>query len=69
MSLKQVREVAAGVLLFLEENTSSSQAAAREIRAELSRVPVTARHIQQSYSGAHADQFSEFFWRISSMVI
>ena len=36
MSLKEVREAAAGVLLFLEENRSSSQADAREICAELS---------------------------------
>ena len=49
MSLKEVREAAAGVLLFfLEENRSSSQAAAREICAELSRMTVTARHVQPS---------------------
>ena len=45
MSLKEVREAAAGVLLFLEENKSSSQAAARGICAELSRMTVTARHV------------------------
>ena len=32
-------------LLFLEENGSSSQAASREICAELSRMTVTARHV------------------------
>jgi hypothetical protein len=48
MSLKEVREAAAAVLLFLEENRSSSQAAAREICAELSRMTVTARHVQPS---------------------
>ena len=47
-SLKEVREAAAGVLLFLEENRSSSQADAREICAELSRITVTARHVQPS---------------------
>ena len=46
MSLKEVRDAAAAVLLFLEENRSSSQAAAREICAELSRMTVTARHVQ-----------------------
>ena len=48
MSLKEVREAAAGVLLFLEENSSSSQAASREICAELSRMTVTAGHVQPS---------------------
>ena len=48
MSLKEVREAAAGVLLFLEENKSNSQAAARGICAELSRMTVTARHVQPS---------------------
>ncbi len=49
MSLKEVRDAAAAVLLFLEENRSSSQAAAaREICAELSRMTVTARHVQPS---------------------
>jgi hypothetical protein len=47
-SLKEVRDAAAAVLLFLEENRSSSQAAAREICAELSRMTVTARHVQPS---------------------
>ena len=48
MSLKEVRDAAAAVLLFLEENRSSSQAAAREICDELSRMTLTARHVQPS---------------------
>jgi hypothetical protein len=48
LNLKEVRDAAAAVLLFLEENRSSSQAAAREICAELSRMTVTTRHVQPS---------------------
>ena len=55
MSLKEVREAAAGVLLFLEENKSSSQAAAMETCAELSRMTVikempVCNHRLQIYS-------------------
>ena len=62
MSLKEVREAAAGVLLFLEENRSSSQAAARDICAELSRMTVTARHVQPTVAELPVVQFSEYFW-------
>ena len=48
MYLMEVRAAAAGALLFLEENKSSSQAAAREICVELSRMSVTAGHAQPS---------------------
>jgi hypothetical protein len=48
MYLKEVRAAVAGVLLFLEKNRSSSQAAARVICAEPSRMTVTDRRVQPS---------------------
>lgn len=46
MSLTEVRLAAAQVRLFLEENQCSTQFAALDICAELSRMTVTTRHVQ-----------------------
>ena len=50
MSLKQERAAAAELKLFLEENKCKSQGDLKKVCAELSRMTVTARHVQPAVS-------------------
>ena len=51
MSLKEARAAAAELNLFLEENKCKSQDdMIKKVRADLSRMTVTARHVQLAVS-------------------
>ena len=50
MSLKEARAAAAELKLFLEENKRKSQDDMKKVCADLSRMTVTARHVQPEVS-------------------
>ena len=50
MSLNQARAAAAELKLFLEENKCKSQDDIKKLCADLSRMTVTARHVQPAVS-------------------